>query len=272
MSEEPLPTFAEMLPVAAAELLSLAEEHLARPIAGLGPGAVAIGLGRHAEELCRGVLRECDAGALAPAAVVLRALVDAAILLRWLEQDPAWHMKRWSAEDDRHRLLAAKAAVELRRRRGRPPGDPPFSVEETRVMKEHIADVQRRLDEETEGRWPRPSGQRKRAQDVRLVPPIDQMRDPKDNALWESYEIVYRLLSSHVHASLGAMDGHALEERPDGLHIIPGQLWKPDELRGLAVPAFALALASVSRQAGLGIEETCDRLRNAVALWPSDEQ
>ena len=77
----------------------------------------------------------------------------------------------------------------------------------------------------------------------------------------------FQLLSQMVHANGRAFVGDRLTRRPDGTHLrlrpaVPGEM-----VRGLAVPALCMLLASTSRQLGLGLEADLDALRLALAAW-----
>ena len=57
------------------------------------------------------------------------------------------------------------------------------------------------------------------------------------------------------------------ERRADGQRYLkPGTPFDLASLRALSVPAICVLLASVSRQAGLGIEAECDAVRTSVIV------
>jgi hypothetical protein len=91
---------------------------LDRPIDGFSPPcALAIGIARQAGAIYGDLMALARAGRLVSAMILLRPIVEAAILVRWIEMDPQPHADMYFAEDDRLRLGSAPAMVEFRRKR-----------------------------------------------------------------------------------------------------------------------------------------------------------
>ena len=53
----------------------------------------------------------------------------------------------------------------------------------------------------------------------------------------------------------------------DGPHLVPETGWTAMSIRALAAPAFAMALASASRQAGLSLHSEADDIRVGLTVW-----
>src|ERR1035437_1612540 len=77
-----------------------------------------LGVVLHARQVFRSVLRDCANGDIPTAMLSLRALAEAAILIRWIEVSPVHHVEMWQAEADRHNLIVATNFDEMNRRRG----------------------------------------------------------------------------------------------------------------------------------------------------------
>ncbi len=253
-------SFDDALTAAEHRLLELADG-LDVPIEGKGREcALAIGLGLHARDLYRGLLRECATGGIATAMVTLRSLVEAAILVRWIEKDPPLHVDMYFAEDDRQRLAGAIAFDELRRRRSWPNREPVFPAELDRDMRTEIRRVRDRA---------RRAGEPVREQGA-VLPHVEQMADVNDTALWEAYQVVYRIVSPWTHVGGRALVGHLLESRPDGTHVVPGALWTAASIKAIAAPAVAILIGGVSRICGLGVDGECRGIQDALTLWPTE--
>jgi hypothetical protein len=225
------------------------------------PAFVAAGLGRRGWTLYRG-FRHALSGPTPTiaAAVDLRALLDVTILTRWIEDDPQLRIRLWFAEDDRHRLNGEKAIKEFSKRRGQPPPPPPD---------DDPAEVRAEIDAvRQEGR----AAGVALPKEGRVLPDLERMAHAVDH-LWELYHIAYRILSPIVHAGGRSFTGDRIVRRQDGLRYLElGVPFDEASLRALAVPAICMLLASVSRQAGLGIETECDEMRMSVILPPAPEQ
>lgn len=249
------------------EVLEQAEIELGRLVEKLDPlvigmsveQQIVLAIGRHADELYAGVQRECEAGEVATAMVLLRPVVEDAILVRWIERDLPLHGEMWQAEDRRNQLAGAAAFEELRRRRGRPLSV--FPSADAEAMKDDIKAIRRKAVAKHEPINPNMGS---------LLPAIEQMVDKTDNALWEAYQIAYRSLSPYTHSGGRAFTGYRYDSRPDGIHLVVGHDWTPLQIKGLAATTFLMILESVSRVCGLGFEDEGAMIRNLVATWPSD--
>jgi hypothetical protein len=251
--------FAAALEAAEFRLAELADGALDRPITGRETACV-MGIGLHAAAIWLGGVRECLAEAVAPAAVLVRSLVDAAILVRWIEVDPVLHVAMYFAEDDRQRLAAGTAIDELRGRRGWPAtSGRAFDAKDERRLRDGI-----KADRAKAKRRGEPIGDA-----GSVLPNVENMARTTDD-LWEAYTVAYRVTSPWTHAGGRAIAGHELEERLDGHHIIPQTMMTVHQVRSLAAPTFAHLLASVSRQAELGVHEECDHIRLTLVGWPSE--
>jgi hypothetical protein len=224
--------------------------------------AQALGIARQAGLLYRGLLREVriDDG-FVTALVTLRPLVEAAILVRWIETKPGLHVEMYNAEDDRQRISSAEVWEELQARRGQRL-KPTFAREQTAKLRREIRQVRARA---------RQAGELIPERAGTLLPAIEQMAiATNDNALWEAYEGVYRIASPWTHFGGRAFVGHRVEQRADGVHTVPATLFPPLAIRSLAAPAMAVLLGSVGRICELGIERECRIIQDAVTLWPRE--
>ncbi|HEX7400376.1 MAG TPA: hypothetical protein VF302_11445 [Candidatus Limnocylindrales bacterium] len=78
---------------------------------------------------------------------------------------------------------------------------------------------------------------------------------------------MFGMLSKQVHLAGRSFVGDRLERRTDGHHLRPKAAVAADLIRGVAVPAIAMLLASASRQLDLGLEVALDDLRLRLARW-----
>jgi hypothetical protein len=222
------------------------------------PPFVAVGLGRRGWTLYRGFRHALSGPTPTIAADVdLRALLDVTILARWIEDDPELRIRLWMAEDDRHRLTAWEKATEFaeRRERASPPA-PPWDEAEERAALAAARQHARKAG------IPIP-------RDGRVLPDLERMVQAVPD-LWELYHIGYRVLSPMTHAGGRSFTGDKIVKRRDGLHYLElGVPFDQPTLRSIAIPAVCMLLASVSRQAGLGIEEECDAVRMSVIVPPA---
>jgi len=223
----------------------------------------AIGLALHTRQVFRAVIRDCSTGDIPTAMLSLRALVEAAILIRWIEVSPLRHYEVWHAEGERQRLTAAKAWDEMCRRRGWQRRRPPLFTEQGA---EEISRSVRRARANAVAH-----GEPLRIKGTECLPTIERMaHDTNDTAIWEAYEVVYRIASPWAHVSERVLVGYQLEPRADGTHAVPSVFWTDRSIRCVAVPAFAIFLGSASRICGLGVERECLVIQEGVAQWPSE--
>ncbi len=249
------PTYEDLVLLAEDRLVALGSG-LDRPLSGATEAAaVAIGLGMQAALVYEGVRQACAAGSTTSAMIIVRALIEVTILLRWIEADRELHVRMWLAEDDRQRILAAEAFTELRTRRGLDP-IVILTDDEVTAMRATANNVR------TEARR-----RREHLGDAGAVmPSIEHMARTTDD-LWEAYSVVYRVASPWTHTGGRALSGHRIEARVDGPHLVPENGWTGMSIRALAAPAFAMALASASRQAGLALHSEADSIRVGLTVW-----
>lgn len=79
--------------------------------------------------------------------------------------------------------------------------------------------------------------------------------------LWEAYNVAYRMGSPFTHSGGRGLEGHWIEEREDGHHIVADVTWTAVQVRAGAAPAYAMAIASASRQAELDLHSAADEIR-----------
>ncbi len=107
----------------------------------------------------------------------------------------------------------------------------------------------------------------------RLLPLIETMAtETGDSAIWEGYQVLYRMVSPWTHFGGRSMSGHRVEPRPDGLHIVPTHAYGADAIRSLAAPTMLILLGSTSRICELGIDGETRILQNTIVLWPAETQ
>lgn len=216
-------------------------------------------LGRRGWSLYRGFRHALTGPSIYAAQVDLRALLDVTILVRWIEADPPLRLELWMTEDDRDRIAWSEGWREAQRRRGQST-EGALTAEEIKELRELIAEVRAR-DRDAGIGVP---------ENGSLLPSQAQMAQQVPD-LFETYHVAYRSLSPTTHAGARSFAADVLEERKDGVHIVANPVFDEASLRSLAVPTVLMLFASVSRQAGLGIEDECDRLRlTVVGLAPRD--
>ena len=221
-----------------------------------------LGLVLHSHDIFRAAFRDShrDVGT---ALLSLRALTEAAILVRWFEVSPKLHVKMWQADADRQVRVVLGHAVEMHRNR-RWPGAPPAMDEaalgriERRARRIRVIAIAHGESLGSKSKGCLPSS-------------VEVMAlQTKDSAIWEAYEIVYRSASPWSHISERLFAGYDLETRPDGVHIITGNSWTGRHVRALSVTLFAILLGSASRTCGLGFERECRVIQDGVATWPPE--
>jgi hypothetical protein len=226
-----------------------------------GQCAVALGIARQGFELYRGLRREAAADPLGiTGTILLRSLAEAAILVRWIEGDPPLRVDMYFAEDDRQRLADAEPFRQFRARRGRP-NEPVYSAEQIAEMQANMATVRARAVAAGE-----PIGEKRGS----LLPPIEVMAQKTgDSAVWEAYEVIYRVTSPWTHTAGMALGSHRMEQRPDGPHLVIGGPYRDLHLRAMASPLMAHLVGSTSRICGLGLEDEARVWQDAVVSWPT---
>jgi hypothetical protein len=220
------------------------------PIDGLpGAAAAAVGLGMRAGDLYESIRHAGSADGTA-ATILVRPIVEIAIVIRWIERDPNTRVRLWLAEDDRQRLLLEERVVEMHRRRGATLGpvlDPPIR-----------AAIQREIDQV------RALTSRRRGP---LLPSLEEMMADAAPDLWEAYEVAFRATSPAVHSAPRSMTNDRLEHRPDGMHLVPGTAWDPRSTEELATAVLCAVIEAVSRLARLPHEAVAREIRAELAAW-----
>jgi hypothetical protein len=192
--------------------------------------AAACFLGARALTIDRGI-RACVAvPASAAVQILLRSLVDLAILVDWIAQDPGRRVVLWEAESERESATYIREAVDL--------GLIAFlgldEVEAKRVCDAKMEQVARAR--QMAGIGPKVAEQLGREERRQL------------------YTGLLRTSSAYTHSSATSFAEMAM------LGNSEGPLRNPEEVRKTAVALLARVMGSVSRASGLGIESECDRL------------
>ncbi len=221
---------------------------------------VVLGLARQAFEVYRGLRREAVADPLGiTAPILLRTVADAAILLRWIEDDPPLRVEMHFAEDDRNRIARAAPFREFRTRRGSSSG-PVYSTERMAEMEANVADVRNRA---------RDAGE-KIGERGPLLPSSEAMAlATGDSAMWEAYQVIFRISSDWAHLGGSALSSHRIEQRPDGQHLVVEGAFRGIHLRAMAGPLIAHLLGTASRICSLGIEGQARLWQDAIVQWPA---
>lgn len=255
------PAFVDALSYAEERIQALVAS-LDRPIEGLAqPGALTLGIARQAGAVHRDLITLCASNRLTSPVILVRPIVEAAILVRWIEVDPQPHTDMYFAEDDRQRLSSVPAFVEFRRRRGTPMSGPVFSPDVEAEMRKGVTDVKAAAI--AAGKITKKSN--------RVLPLIQDMaKATGDSAIWEGYQVIYRVASPWTHFGGRAMSHYEPETRSDGTHLVPAPPYDGLAIRGLTAPTMLVLLGSVSRICGLGIEREARILQDTIAMWPSE--
>lgn len=225
------------------------------------PCVLALSIARQAGAVHRDLIALCAANRTTSALILLRPIVEAAILVRWLEVDPQLHTDMYLAEDDRSRLSAAPAITEFRRRREIPSSGPVFDPADAVRMRSEVERTKAKAI--AAGRITKKSN--------RVLPLIlDMAMATADTAIWEAYEIIYRVASPWTHFGGRSLAHHEFEKRPDGTHIEPRSVFGADAIRGVSAPTMLVLLGSTSRICGLGFETEARIIQDTLALWPRE--
>ena len=195
-----------------------------------------LAMGIQACRFRQGVSRACRAEDTATAMVVLRALVELAINLRWLERDPSANVEKWLAAQYRQQLTT----------------DRKWATERGGLSAVLTATEAAQLTECREALKKRAGWSDHLADRI----------DKADDVAWILYCVEYFALSSQAHSDRLAFHGFRSIDQADGTHIRPGTDWDPVLVRAWGVRTLAIVLESVSRVCGLGIEQACNPLWN----------
>jgi hypothetical protein len=187
--------------------------------------------------------------------VELRALLEAAILCRWMEDDPVVRSELWLAEDRRSQLRGEELGRAFRRMRG---GDlaPIFSDADRDGMRQEVEQARQRA---------RDAGTPDVPEKGRVLPTITAMTESNDDLRETTF--LYWSLSPFAHAGGRSFAGDDLEKRGGKTYLAPRpSLRTPAGLMGVAESTPLHLWACASRQVGLGIEAECNELRLSVVF------
>jgi hypothetical protein len=198
----------------------------------------------------------------ASAMVVLRALVDATILVQWIELCPKLHAALFGQEGERQWLQDSDALARLLALQGRPipDTDRPGPRERARVARvtRRYRDLARRhgIPIDTKPDKPLLPNIRERAKAIGAVAEL------------EMYQIGIGQVGAWTHTSARALS-FDLQPGPDGVEAVPTAGVSPAAIRRFAISFEAAAGAAVSRMLGLGIEAQYDHVRSLAVSWSS---
>jgi hypothetical protein len=250
------------------ELLDLVEQDIARfeaaldePIA-LTPGSqlpgIAAAITFRARTLYAGTRAAVDGPSEALAIAGCRMLLEAWILLRWIEQRPEQHLLMWSGEQARHiRTMlndapsAGGPALAARFQGDLPPGlAQQFEkvVEDARASNraDHVSGV--------EAKGP-------------LIPNFPTMVQViGDQQISALYNWAYPWLSAFTHTGLGSFGSSISIPEPGRMDFDDGAAKNPDSLRAFAATFYLGILADGSRVLGLPIAPDVAKTRNLLTL------
>lgn len=222
------------------------------------PDSVAMALGHRVRTLYRGYLTCTEAG-LPPAAgrALLRPMVEANILLRFIREEPEWRSRLWQAESTRVWLGLAEQA------RSRPlPAEQQLGLLPT---PEEVREIRGQLEELR--RAAIAAGIEGVHKKGRLLPDAQEQAQILDTVqVWQAYVVAYMPLTLEQHVAHGSFRD-ALEHQLDDGWVVHRETTAEQPLyaeRLLASSVFASTLVIVSSWLGLGFEEAADRLREEV--------
>jgi hypothetical protein len=166
----------------------------------------------------------------------------------------------YQADDDRQRLASADPFRKFRARRSAGRGHPVFGRAETIEMRRVVAEV--RSEARAAGEPIGLAGA--------VVPPVEQMAlVTNDTAMWEAYQIVYRISSPWSHLEARSLASHSFEARLDGTHLVVSGGYSGLAVRAMAAPLVAHLIGTTSRICGLGLEAEARIWQDAVVTWPA---
>jgi hypothetical protein len=242
-------------------LLELSAQ-LDRPIDGMPSESVLVlGLARQAIGVYRGVLREADADGVTAATILVRAIAEAVILVRWIELDPGLHAAMYQAEDHRQSLAAAGGMEKFKRRQSQPVGDPVFSPEVVAEKNAEMRRVRALAQKASE-----PIGDK-----GALLPQVQQMAErTKDPDIQTAYDVLYRFTSASTHFGGRSLTGHRFERRSDdSVYLVVKPHTDSETTKTIAASLVAVLISSASRVCGFGIETEADAILADLAAAAS---
>jgi hypothetical protein len=254
-------SFGNALRTAEAEVDNLAAQ-LDVPLEGRTTACIVVlGIARQAHVVYQGVRREAlaDPTGINPA-ILLRPLIEAAIVVRWIEDSPELRVDMYLAEDKRQKLAALDSFKAFRKRRGGTSSGPLLSRAEVRNLTAHVSEVRTRARAAAE-----PIGTK-----GPVVPAVEEMAtSTRDTATWEAYQIVYRVASPYTHVGAWSLASHSVEVRAGGSHLVVAGGLSGLAARAMATPAMAHLIGSASRICRLGLEGEARIWQDAVIEWPA---
>lgn len=220
------------------------------------PAAAVLAMSHRAVHLSGAVHREA-AYSTSAANVLLRALVDLLIVVRWVELCPRLHARLWLVNDDVERIKAIDALTESLRAKGRAIPDSEVPSAARRAIAKRRHERLRRIAIALQVGPARDSllpTIRRRAQ---LVPGLER----------ELYDEGLAVLSPVAHS--GQMSFVITHEAwPDGRRMRLGDQVPGSTIANVADSMLCGILASTSRQLGLGVEDALDEIRMELVSRP----
>lgn len=222
------------------------------------PELLALAFGMRGWDFYRGVKHAITGPSQYGPQVELRALLEVAIVCRWLEDDPPVRTELWMADDRRSQLRGMKLGAAFAEQRGSTPPRP-YTDQEREEMEQGIEAARQRAREAGTPDVPK-SG--------RVLPTIEAMTRSSDDL--RETTVLYWTLSPFAHAGGRSFTGDDVEQREDGkLYLVSeAPMREPASILAMAESILLHLWASASRVVGLGIEEECDQLRLSV-VYPT---
>lgn len=216
------------------------------------PDSVCMALAHRARDLYRGYLACAEAGLPAAGRLLLRPMVEANILLRFIREEPDWRSRLWQAESRRVWLGLADGL----RTRPLPPEQQLEKLptpEEANAWRREIEQLRAdALEAGILGVPPR----------GRLLPDVqEQAQILNTPQVWQAYLVAYLPLTLDQHVSHGSFRDAMEETLPDGSVIHRAGANQPHAERLLASSVFASTLVIAASWLELGFEDAADRLR-----------
>jgi hypothetical protein len=210
----------------------------------------ALAIGHRAAELYRAAVDVAPRYQSA-AHVLVRSLLEIAILATWISKAPDPRVRMWQAETQRVRLRdAARFDQYLAWQQ-----EPAETLSPT-TLSEVRAEIDQARAAAIAAGEPIGSG-------GSLLPTVQAMAKV-DPDLWETYHLLYRHFSTWSHSAKWSMSGASLANRDDGVYLIDtGKGWGPEGIEQAALIGIILAIMAVSRVAELDLHDRAEALWNA---------
>lgn len=215
---------------------------------------IALAFGHRARSLYLGILHAIAGPSEATAQIALRVLVEQTITLPWLLLNRDVHPFLWKAEQERHlRSIIRDAPTKAGTRfaAGLAAQMPPDAIA---VLDARISES--RSLAAAKGVAVRPNGS--------LLPSIaDMAAQVGTPEAKEAYHVAYNMMSGWTHSGAG---GLGLTFTPDGIVLADGPVEDDAPIRAMAAKSYLYVLTIVSREAGLGIEDEAEALRQQLLV------